>query len=125
MFQVTGRSAEQGEGGRRTESRVGSADVGPPSSRSSATTPTARGPRTSSTDSMAARSSVSQSSACCPTSRTAQTSASDRERATPASTRVSSTSRSRCRSRVITGIETLVKISLLSPQDAPQATERP
>ena len=82
-------------------------------------------PRTSSTDSMAERSSVSHWSACWPTSRTAQTSASDRERATPASTSVSSTSRSGCRSRVITGIETLVKISRSSPHAAPQATERP
>ena len=52
---------------------------------------------------IASRSLPSHSSACSPTSRTDHASASDRDRATPASTRVSSTWRSGCRSRVITG----------------------
>ena len=47
----------------------------------------------------------SQDSACSPTSLTAQARASERDRATPASTRVSSTCRSGCRSRVITGTD--------------------
>ncbi len=54
---------------------------------------------------MAVRRSVSHSSVCWPTSLTHQASASERERATPASTRVSSTWRSGWRSRVITGAD--------------------
>ena len=59
--------------------------------------PQAAGPffRTSSTCDMASLSSVSQSSSCCPTNRTHHASASARERATPASTSVSRTIRSR------------------------------
>ena len=61
---------------------------------------------------IASRSSPSQSSSCWPTSRTHQASASDRDRATPASTRVSSTCRCGCRSRVITGAATCVNSSV-------------
>ena len=48
----------------------------------------------------------------------------DRDRATPASTRVSSTSRSGWRSRVITGTARWVNSSLRSPHSTPQATLR-
>ena len=74
---------------------------------------------------MASRSSASHSSACWPTSLTAQASASERERATPASTSVSSTTRSGCRRRVITGTEATVKSCSVSPTRAPHATLRP
>ena len=83
----------------RTATRVGSPPSGPLA-------------RSSSTFAMASRSSASHSSACWPTSRTAQASASERERATPASTSVSSTIRSGWRSRVITGTEATVNSSL-------------
>ena len=82
--------------------------------------PPAPSPRTSATVDIASRSSPSQSSSCWPTSRTHQASASDRDRATPASTRVSSTCRCGCRSRVITGAATWVNSSVaLADPDPP------
>ena len=81
--------------------------------------------RSRSTADIASRSSPSHSSACSPTSRTHQASASERDRATPASTSVSSTLRSGCRSRVITGADSVVNSCRLPPQAAPQATFRP
>ena len=80
--------------------------------------------RSLSTSSIAPRRSASQDSACSPTSLTAQASASDRDRATPASTRVSSTWRSGWRSRVITGTEMWVNRASVSPSRAPQDTLR-
>ena len=80
--------------------------------------------RRSSTFAIAARSSPSHSSACCPTSRTAQASASERERATPESTSVSSTTRSGWRNRVMTGTDATVNSSTCSPSRAPHATLR-
>src|SRR6266496_3623255 len=77
-----------------------------------------------STADMASRRLLSQDSACSPTSRTHQASASDRDRATPASTSVSSTLRSGCRSRVITGADSVVNSCRVPPASAPQATFR-
>ena len=69
---------------------------------------------------IASRSWASQSSECWPTRRTAQASACERDRATPASTRVSRTCRSGWRSRVITGTASRVKIWTSSPTRTPQ-----
>ena len=66
------------------------------------------------------RRSPSQSSAFSPTSLTHQASASERDRATPASTRVSSTCRSGCRSRVMTGTRQCgEQLAALTDLDAP------
>ena len=54
-----------------------------------------------------------------------QQTASDLERATPASTRVSSTRRSDCLSLVMTGTDSVVNISVTLPQRTPQATFLP
>ena len=81
--------------------------------------------RTRCTSVIASRSRPSQSSAFSPTRRTHQASASARLRATPASTRVSSTSRSGCRSRVITGTARLVNTDRTGPHSAPHAILRP
>ena len=67
---------------------------------------------------------ASQSLECCPTSRTHQARACERERATPASTRVSSTIRSACGKRVMTGTARRVNNVSVSPQRAPHATLR-
>src|SRR3954471_3729297 len=77
------------------------------------------------TDSNASRKSPSQLSAFLPTRRTHQASASLRDRATPASTNVSSTRRSPWRSRVITGTDIVVNSSRRSLHWAPHATFRP
>src|SRR5205814_5143328 len=66
-------------------------------------------PRTASTEPSAVRSFAIQSDSLSPTRRTHQASASLRLRATPALTRVSSTSRSRMRRRVMTGTLAVVK----------------
>ena len=81
-------------------------------------------PRTFSTCTSASRSWSIQSPSWSPTSRTHQASAWLRLRATPASTRVSSTWRSGRRRRVITGTLRLVNSSSSSPQRAPHATLR-
>ncbi|SLJ83061.1 Uncharacterised protein [Mycobacteroides abscessus subsp. abscessus] len=74
---------------------------------------------------MALRSSASHSSACLPASRTVQASASERDRATPASTSVSSTLRSGWRSRVITGTDNWVNMIRSPSTVTPQATRLP
>jgi ATP-binding cassette subfamily B protein len=87
--------------------------------------------RRSSTCAMASRSLASHSSACSSTSLTHQARASDLERATPASTSVSSTLRSDCRRRVITGTAMCVNrmrcglSSPTTPISTPHETLRP
>src|SRR5262249_54092221 len=82
-------------------------------------------PRTCSTCCNAALRSDNQESSCSPTSLTHQASASLRLRATPASTKVSSTVRSFWRSLVITGTENVVYITVRSPERTPHETLRP
>ena len=81
-------------------------------------------PRASRTAPSAPRSFSIQALSLSPTSRTHQASASLRLRATPASTSVSSTARSRIRRRVITGTAAVVKVwvsppSVHAPRDVP------
>src|SRR4051812_305210 len=80
--------------------------------------------RTSATWLIASRSSVSQSSSCWPTSRTHHARASALDRATPASTRVSSTCRCGWRRRVMVGEARWVYSSSWSPILTPQLTVR-
>ena len=74
---------------------------------------------------MALRRSCNHSSVWDATSFTHQARASDRLRATPLSTRVSSTRRSGWRSRVMTGTARWVKSCEVDPTSTPQATLRP
>ncbi|CPA69410.1 Uncharacterised protein [Mycobacterium tuberculosis] len=62
---------------------------------------------------------------CSPTSLTDHARASERERATPASTKVSSTCRSGCFNRVITGTAMCVNKIRSPPTSTPQDTLRP
>jgi len=98
-------------GSYSAEARSGCPGSGPPA-------------RTCSTCSKAVLRSAIQTPSCWATSRTHHARASLRLRATPASTRVSSTWRSAMRRRVITGALTVVNVASAPPHRAPHETRR-